>query len=96
MSKTKTEEEKAFDKLAKEAKKLGVEVVDGDTLETLEAKVAPLRPTKVEKNSTTFVFKNGGTRTFSDSVHGEDWESLADEFQATNAGTIASRDGEAL
>lgn len=90
----KSAEEKAFDKLVKEAKELGVEVVDTDTQETLEAKVAPVRPVKEEKNSTTFVFKNGGSRVFSQSVHGENWEDLADEFAVTNAKVLASRDGE--
>lgn len=93
---TKSAEQKAFDKLVVEAKKLGVEVVGADTLETLEARVALVRPAKAEKNSTTFGFKNGGSRTFSKSVHGEGWEEVADEFQATNANILATRDGEAL
>lgn len=96
MAKVKTAEEKAFDKLKAEAKKLDVEVLAEDTAETLEAKVALVRPVKSEKNSTTFVFKNGGSRVFSQSVHGDEWEELADEFEATNKATIASRDGEAL
>lgn len=65
---------------------------------TAEATVAPTAETaqKGGKNSTVFTFKNGGTREFSKDVHGAKWEDLADEFQATNAKTIAFRDGKDL
>lgn len=54
------------------------------------------KPAKADKNSTVFVFKNGGSRTFSASVHGKGWEDSADEFAETNKAIIASRDGKAL
>jgi hypothetical protein len=59
--------------MAKATKTEEVEV--SDTVSTVSA--------KAEKNSTTFEFKNGGTRTFSVSVHGKGWEDLADEFAVT-------------
>lgn len=59
-------------------------------------KVEDKKIEKVEKNSTTFLFKNGGTRTFSKSVHGDEWDERADEFAVTNAKVISERDGVAL
>lgn len=61
-----------------------------------EAPAAPAEAKKSEKNATVFVFKNGGTREFSQSVHGKGWEDLADEFQATNAKILATRDGKEI
>jgi hypothetical protein len=48
------------------------------------------------KGSTTFTFKNGGTRTFSKEIHGSSFKDLADEFQETNKAILSSRDDKSL
>lgn len=62
----------------------------------VEAPAEEAKPEKASKNSTTFDFKNGGTRTFSKEVHGEDWKALADEFESNNKPILSARDGKAL
>lgn len=104
-TKPKTAEEKKVEALTKKLGAVGVtaeassvEGVDkltgSETSDELQAVLDKVAPTKDDKNSTVFTFKNGGTRTFSKDVHGAKWEDLADEFQATNLKTIALRDGE--
>lgn len=49
-----------------------------------------------EVASITFVFKDGATRVFSQEVHGDDFASIAAEFEETNKEAIASKtEGEA-
>lgn len=75
-------------------KELPTGEVAGAPTPTAPVEPAPEKPKKAEKHSTTFEFKNGDEpRTFSQSVHGDDWEALADEFAETNKVKIASRDG---
>lgn len=97
----KSAEEKKVEKLLKDLEKANVTVTGSETVEELEALLAKAKEDakpepKPEKNSTTFEFKNGGTRVFSKSVHGDKWEDLADEFQETNKLVLATRDGKDL
>lgn len=103
----KTPDQKKADKLIKQLGAVGItndgSTVDGiealkgtETTDELQALVDKVAHAKAEKNSTIFTFKNGDTRTFSQSVHGDEWEERADEFAETNKNTIALRDGEAV
>ena len=47
---------------------------------------------KKEVSSVLVTRKDGTTREFTPDLHGEDFVAIADEFCATNASTIASRE----
>lgn len=55
-----------------------------------DAAAAPKKGKKVEK--VVFHLKNGHSRTFSPADHGDDFEKVASEFEATNRDSIASKE----
>ncbi len=96
MGKAKTTAKPVEEKVEGEKGAMDTSVVLGSKDPAPETPATSEKPAKADKNSTTFVFKNGGTRTFSKDVHGAKWEELADEFAVTNAKILSSRDGKDL
>ncbi len=80
----KTKEEKAKEKVIKELTKAGIDFDIESSIEELKN----LLPKK-DSDSVTVTW-NGGTRTYSKEVHGDDYEDLADEFVEKHNGTIVS------
>lgn len=90
---TKTKAEKEAEALAKleETRAKLTELAVDFTPENTQAELNALlkEATKATKPSeVSFKLKNGDTRTFSEEVHGEDFEAVAEEFATTHKDKI--------
>jgi hypothetical protein len=95
---TKTPEQKAADKAAKDAKKTAAETArraaltqeERDAEDAAAVKSSASKPTATEPITVKHRDHNGKPteRTFSKEVHGDDFANLAEEFKATNASKL--------
>lgn len=72
------------------------EVAEQTTPEVVSNQEVKATKKSSKNKETTFEFKNGGSRTFSEADHGDNWEDLANEFQESNKKILLNRDGEAI